>query len=268
MKLRSLFCTLYACFYSIASAQFTLTTFSPNQYTGGNAAELDQMRTNLGIQGLIIEDFHDLSVSPGRLTISVTSGAVKNIISENGDSWGSTGSGFMGVSLYQATGAKLTISVQGGTRKFGLGFNALASGTQRPLTAIAINGGAPIAMNSTSLPAFQFHDGPRNGYLVIEAPVDGPLIQQVELSQVSESASFFIDYLAYGEGGSVVPANPTIAPAFVFKFQSALGVPYTIQGSLNLHDWTDDVTGITGDGKIMNFFFEQKMSRKYYRLKP
>jgi hypothetical protein len=265
MKLLSLLSALFLSSSSIGLAQFNLTGFAPSQYTGGNATAIDQMRINLGIQFLIIEDFVGLNISPGRLAISGADDPA--IVAGDSNSWGATGTGFMRVALSQATGNKLTITVQGGTRKLGLGFSALASGTGDDLTAIAINGGAPVAMNATTLPAFQFRDTFRNGYLIIEAPVGGPLIQQVELSQVSSLDAFQIDFIAYGEG-EAVPANPMLAPAVLFKFQSALGVPYIIQGSHDMQNWTDDMTGITGDGKIMKFCFEQDTHRKFYRLKP
>jgi len=64
--------------------------------------------------------------------------------------------------------------------------------------------------------------------------------------------------------------NPPIMveTAILVKFQSALGSSYTIEQSTDLLNWSDAVTGIVGDGEILQFFFEVTSPRRFYRLEP
>ena len=69
---------------------------------------------------------------------------------------------------------------------------------------------------------------------------------------------------------SQVIDNPPlmIETVTLVKFQSALGSTYTIEKSTDLEDWSDAVTGISGTGNIMKFFFEITSPKEFYRLQP
>lgn len=58
----------------------------------------------------------------------------------------------------------------------------------------------------------------------------------------------------------------TIETAVLVKFQSALGSTYTIEKSTDLENWSEAVTGITGTGEVMKFFFEITSPGELYRL--
>jgi hypothetical protein len=197
MSIKNSLCTAAtaAClisFSTAASATYIVTGFSPNNYLGGSPAALATMRANLGLSAMVIEDFVNLTLPTERLLISGS--GVIDVVSENGNSWGRSGTGFL--RLITSVLDSASIEILGGTSAFGMGFSALESGTLGALTSLSINGGAPIPLNSTTLPQFSFSFGIRNGYLLISAGPSDPLIQRIDLIQTGNRDGYQIDYLA------------------------------------------------------------------------
>lgn len=243
-----------------AFGQFSITGYPPTEYQGGNPTNLAAMRTSLGIDSFIIEDFDELRLpDEGRLHFS----GVTDVILENGNSWGETGTGFARINA--PANFSVVIQIDGGTPVLGIGFSAFESGIASLATYVSINDETPTLLNSSTLPAFIFSAGIRNGYLIIEAQGSNS-IERVELSQTGGLDGYQIDYLAYS-GGTNLPPNSSIETAVLFKFQSVLGEAYTIEESPDLENWDDAVTGIVGDGKIKKYFFEATNPHSFYRLK-
>ena len=178
-----------------AIGSYVIQDFSPTEYLGGTPADLASMRQNLGIDGLVIEDFSDLTLPNGALTFS--GAGVQNVVPEDGNSWGEFGTGML--NFYTDVSSTATIEIQGGgTPILGIGFNAFESGTgNNILTSISINGGIPIPLNSATLPSFVFSAGIRNGYLIVEPGLNDPLIQRVDFIHTGAPDSYFLDYVAY-----------------------------------------------------------------------
>jgi len=59
-----------------------------------------------------------------------------------------------------------------------------------------------------------------------------------------------------------------IETAILLKFQSAEGSTYKIQASEDLENWTDEITGIEGDGSLLKYFFEITSPKKFYQVVP
>jgi hypothetical protein len=59
----------------------------------------------------------------------------------------------------------------------------------------------------------------------------------------------------------------SIETAIMVSFPSLPGSSYTIEESEDLENWSDSITGITGDGAVKKFFFEVTTPRKFYRIK-
>ena len=60
----------------------------------------------------------------------------------------------------------------------------------------------------------------------------------------------------------------SIATAVMVSFPSLAGSSYTIEKSVDLEVWMDEVTDIVGDGTVKKFFFEITNPETFYRVKP
>jgi len=192
-------------------ADIVLTSFSPSEYLGGDSASIALMRTNLGLDDFLVEDFASLTLPTGRLQFT----GVGGVISENGHSWGQTGTGF--VSCFTDPTTSFTVSVAGGTSLLGIGFSAFESGTVGSMTFISVDGGAPIPLDATTLPSFSFSSTIRNGYMVLKTN-DGSLFENVEFTSLGTGDGYQIDYIAY----TAVPEPSQIFMFFVVATTLAL----------------------------------------------
>jgi hypothetical protein len=196
MRMASAFlCTaLLASSAGSALGGYVIQGFAPTEYLGGTPSDLAVMRQNLGVNGLSIEDFDTSTLPSGPLTFSGS--GINGVIPENGNSWGQTGTGFLGVTT--TTTNPVMIQIAGGTSILGIGFSAFESGTGGALTSISINGGSLIPLDSATLPQFVFSYGIRNGYLEIKAGPGDPMITRVDLIQTGAPDGYQLDYLAFG----------------------------------------------------------------------
>lgn len=192
-------------------ADIVVTGFTPSEYLGGDSASIALMRTTLGLDDLLIEDFASLTLPTGRLQI--TGPGVGSLVLENGNSWGQTGTRFLGCFTDPTT--SFTLSVTGGTTALGIGFSSLELDAVDYTTFISVDGGVPILLDAATLPSFSFSSTVRNGYMVLTTN-DGSLFENVKFTTSGTGDGYQIDYIAY----SAVPEPNAfsllllMAPAF------------------------------------------------------
>ena len=271
MKTQSLFRILAALLLANAAGApdtvlgaYILRDFSRTNYLGGSPSSLATMCTNLGINGLTIEDFRDLQIPNGILKFS--GAGVIDVVPENGNSWGETGTGFLRVT--NDTTRPATIEIQGGTPILGIGFSAFESGTQGSLTWMSINGGSLVPLNSTTLPSFSFSATIRNGYLVIEAGPGDPLIQRVDFVQTSGGDGYQFDYIAFASPVSPCPPSSIRVSEVEICWPSISNSVYQVDylSDLTTNTWVPLYTNVIGDGTVICRPDRVTQPQRFYRV--
>ncbi|MBX9628568.1 MAG: PEP-CTERM sorting domain-containing protein [Gemmataceae bacterium] len=178
---------------SAADAGYTIQDFAASEYLGGTPAQLAVMNANLGIAGLMIEDFTGPTIPTG--VLSFTGSGVIDVVPQGSNGWGLSSSNFLRITTPPTQSASILIN--GGTPVLGIGFSAFESGTSGSLTSLSINGEAPIELTAATLPNFSFTFTFRNGYLVITADQGDPLIESIKFTTSGNPDGYQFDYIAY-----------------------------------------------------------------------
>jgi hypothetical protein len=177
-----------------------LTTFGPSVYNSNPAV----MDANLGVTGMVIEDFEDPALVPG-LTVEFKNPDAGPTGTLAGNF--TFGSAWDGTKLLinrpdQALGtsyADVVFHVAGGTPRFGVALSDFQS--QLNETELFING-ASVGLVS-ALPNYVNGGGPgpegRNLYLRIDGDANVPLINTVEFRMRARTDALLFDHVAIPE---------------------------------------------------------------------
>jgi hypothetical protein len=160
--------------------------FGADEYIGSDEKSLQRMRTNLGIDGWIIEDFDDATFIPG-LTMSGNGALGLSAVNY----WGATGTGsYIFITKDDVTAS---INIEGGTSKIGIGFERLEYDASKYVTELSLNEGATIIdFTPENFPNFIFAVA-KTGYLIIEVEPGDELISSMHFRTKGNPSDRIID---------------------------------------------------------------------------